>query len=88
MITQKGKGYGRAVLRWVKVYTFETLCFHRLWFDVIVSNERAKALYLSEGFRIEGRFRDGWKTNQGYEDMLLLSMLKPEYDAAKYDAAQ
>ena len=79
VVTEKGKGYGRQVLRWVKAYTFETLGFHRLWFDVIASNERAKALYLSEGFVMEGTLRDGWKGKNGYEDMYLLSMLDFEY---------
>ena len=63
----------------MKAYTFETLGFHRLWFDVIESNERAKALYLSEGFTVEGTMRDSWKTDAGYEDMLLLSMLDFDY---------
>lgn len=80
VVTEKRKGYGRQVLRWVKAYTFETLGFHRLWFDVIASNDRAKSLYLSEGFIIEGTLRDGWKVENGYEDMFLLSMLRPEYE--------
>lgn len=83
VIMQKGRGYGRQALRWVKTYAFETIGVHRLWFDVISSNERAKALYLSEGFTIEGTMRESWKTPCGYEDMLLLSMLKPEYESAR-----
>ena len=82
VIVPKGKGYGRAVLRWVKLYTFESLQFHRLWFDVIDTNERAKMLYLSEGFTIEGTMRESWKTADGYKNMLLLSMLAFDYAQA------
>lgn len=79
VVTQKGNGYGRQIIQWVKQYAFERLRFHRLWFDVVKSNEKAKTLYLSEGFVIEGKMRDGWKTKQGYEDLLLLSMLDSDY---------
>ena len=81
VITQKGSGYGRQALRWIKAYAFDTLGIHRLWFDVIASNHRAQALYKSEGFIVEGILRDSWKTTGGYEDMLILSMLENEYRA-------
>ncbi len=60
----------------------KTLGYHRLWFDVLLSNQRAQALYRSEGFVVEGRLRDGWKTASGYEDMLLMSMLAHEYQTS------
>ncbi|MFK8184355.1 MAG: GNAT family N-acetyltransferase [Phormidesmis sp.] len=79
VVLDKGKGYGRQALRWVKAYAFEVLGFHRLWFDVIASNEKAKSLYLDEGFIVEGKMRDGWKIENRYEDLILLSMLQSEY---------
>ena len=79
VITQKGQGYGRAVLCWIKAFTFEQLGHHRLWLDVLVRNRRAKALYESEGFIAEGIIRDGYKSTDGYESMVLMSMLKNEY---------
>ncbi len=82
VVVEKGKGYGRQILQWVKAFTFETLGHHRLWFDVISSNQRAQSLYKSEGFVVEGVLRDSWKTASGYEDMLIMSMLAPEYRAA------
>lgn len=83
VIVQKSKGYGRQALRQLKVFTFEQLGFHRLYMDVIASNQRAKALYLSEGFVIEGTLREAYKTDSGYEDMLMLSMLSTEVDPIK-----
>lgn len=82
VVVEKGKGYGRQILQWVKAFTFDTLGYHRLWFDVISSNQRAQSLYKSEGFVVEGVLRDSWKTASGYEDMLIMSMLAPEYRAA------
>lgn len=79
VITEKGKGYGRQALEWVKSYAFDTIGTHRLWFDVIASNKRARALYTSAGFQEEGLLRDAWKTTAGYESMLILSMLASEY---------
>ena len=57
VIVQKGKGYGRGAIQQVKKLAFEQLGFHRLWMDVITSNSRAQALYLSEGYVIEGSLR-------------------------------
>ena len=63
------------MLRWVKAFTFDQLGYHRLWLDVVASNQRAKKLYLSEGFVIEGTLREAYKHSQGYKDMLILSVL-------------
>ncbi len=79
VIIPKGQGYGRQTLQWVKAFAFKTQQVHRLWFDVIASNHRARSLYKSEGFTEEGVLRNSWKTASGYEDMVLLSMLASEY---------
>ena len=78
---KKGQGYGRKLLQWVKSFAFDHLNYHRLWLDVVASNQRAKALYLSEGFVIEGTLREAYKFQQGFEDMLILSLLRSEFDA-------
>jgi len=79
VIGPKGKGYGRQTLRWVKDFTFKQLGFHRLWLDVMVSNERAQRLYASEGLTAEGRLRDAYRTESGdYEDMFILSILESD----------
>jgi RimJ/RimL family protein N-acetyltransferase len=50
-----------------------------LWLDVKTHNDRARALYLSEGFREEGLLRECLKTGDGYESVFILSMLESEY---------
>ena len=81
VVTEKGQGYGRQILRWVKAFAFNQLDCHCLWLDVIASNQRAKSLYKSEGFVLEGILRDRWKTADGYEPMLMMSLLEAEFRA-------
>jgi diamine N-acetyltransferase len=78
-IGEKGKGYGREALRLIKHRAFEEKGAHRLWLDVKEQNERAKALYVSEGFVVEGTLRECLKTGEQYESLIVLSMLETEY---------
>jgi RimJ/RimL family protein N-acetyltransferase len=58
VISEKRKGLGRETLRLVKQIAFEQFRAHRLWLDVRDYNTRAKNLYLSEGFVLEGTLRE------------------------------
>lgn len=79
VITDKGKGYGREVLRVVKKMAFEELKAHRLWLDVRENNQRARRLYESEGFVVEGMLRECVSVGSGWESLVLMSMLEQEY---------
>ncbi len=78
-IAEKGRGYGREAMRRIKRWAFEEKKAHRLWLDVKEQNERAKALYLSEGFVVEGTLRECLKGANGYESLIVLAMLEKEY---------
>jgi diamine N-acetyltransferase len=80
VIRSKGEGYGRAALRVVKKIAFDDLGAHRLWLDVKAHNVRAKALYDSEGFIVEGVLRESVRTDQGFVSMIVMSMLHPEFN--------
>jgi diamine N-acetyltransferase len=82
-IAEKGKGYGRETLRLIKQWAFEQQGAHRLWLDVKEHNERAKRLYLSEGFVVEGTLRECLKAGDSYESLIVLSVLRREYEAEK-----
>jgi diamine N-acetyltransferase len=82
VITEKGKGYGREVLRAVKKMAFEELKAHRLWLDVREHNERARRLYESEGFVAEGMLRECVSVGGGWESLVLMSVLEQEYRKA------
>jgi diamine N-acetyltransferase len=79
VVTDKGKGYGRSAVRAIKRHAFETLSAHRLWLDVKEHNTRARALYENEGFRYEGTLRDCLKGPEGFESLVVMSVLEQEY---------
>lgn len=79
VISQKGKGYGRKVIKEIKKYCFTKLKCHRLWLDVLDTNQRAFKLYVSEGFKQEGILRDCLLLNNEYKNLIVLSILENEY---------
>ena len=78
-VTEKGRGYGRATLRAVARAAFEEHGAHRLWLDVKPHNERARALYRSEGFVEEGVLRDALLSGDHFESLVVMSLLRPEW---------
>ena len=79
VIASKGAGFGRAALRVAKKVAFDDLHAHRLWLDVKAGNSRARALYDSEGFVVEGLLRDAVKVQCGFESLAVMSMLQSEF---------
>jgi RimJ/RimL family protein N-acetyltransferase len=79
VIADKGRGYGRTSVRFIKKYCFEVLKYHRLWLDAYTDNVRAIGLYNSEGFVQEGILRECKKHGEGYRSMVVMSMLEQEY---------
>ena len=82
VVTEKGQGYGRAAVRTIKRHAFEVLSAHRLWLDVKTHNARARAVYEKEGFCSEGTLRECLKGAEGFESLVVMSMLEHEYTAA------
>jgi diamine N-acetyltransferase len=78
--TEKSRGIGRAAIKQIKKLAFFEFNTHRLWLDVKTFNTRAKHLYETEGFRIEGTLRDCIKKENCYESLIVLSLLKPEFE--------
>jgi RimJ/RimL family protein N-acetyltransferase len=81
----KGQGLGRASVRLLKKLAFTQLKAHRFWLDVKALNTRAQKLYLSEGFVEEGRLRESVRISlhgaDGYDSLIVMSMLDREYQA-------
>ncbi|MGE5631285.1 MAG: GNAT family N-acetyltransferase [Caulobacteraceae bacterium] len=78
-ISEKGRGYGRISLGFIKKYCFEILKYHRLWLDAYTDNQRAIELYRKEGFIQEGLIRECKKGKDAYRSMVIMSMLEGEY---------
>ncbi len=81
VLQRKGQGLGRACVRLLKQMAFRDLGAHRFWLDVKTLNERAYALYRSEGFVEEGRLRESVRAADGYDSLIVMSMLDREYAA-------
>jgi diamine N-acetyltransferase len=79
-LQNKGHGLGRACVRLLMRMAFNDLGAHRFWLDVKSRNLRALGLYSSEGFVQEGRLRESVLTPEGYDDLVVMSMLKTEYE--------
>lgn len=88
VIQSKGAGFGRAALRVAKKMAFDDLGAHRFWLDVKERNQRAQALYLSEGYVLEGRLRDAVRIQGGYDSLIVLSMLLSEFQARRDQALE
>jgi len=77
----QGLGIGRECIRWLARVAFRDLNAHRFWLDVKALNVRAQALYRSEGFVEEGRLRESVRTPEGYDSLIVMSMLANEHAA-------
>jgi diamine N-acetyltransferase len=82
VVTAKGQGLGRAAVRAVKRLVFVERKAHRLWLDVKEHNARARSLYQSEGFVVEGVLRECLKSGSGFDSLVVMSMLAGEYREA------
>ena len=80
VVTEKNRGYGKEALREIKKLAFEGLKAHRLWLDVKKANARARHIYETEGFQTEGVLRECLKTENSYESLVVMSMLRGEYE--------
>jgi RimJ/RimL family protein N-acetyltransferase len=81
VLQPKGQGLGRACVRLLKRMAFRDLRAHRFWLDVKALNTRASALYASEGFVEEGRLRESVRAGDGWDSLIVMSMLDREYEA-------
>ena len=85
VLQSKGQGLGRRCVRLLKQMAYRDLHAHRFWLDVKALNTRALALYASEGFVEEGRLRESVRVSasgaDGYDSLIVMSMLDREYQA-------
>ncbi len=81
VLQPKGQGLGRACVRRLKAMAFNDLHAHRFWLDVKSLNARALALYASEGFVEEGRLREAVRAGDGFDTLVVMSMLDREHEA-------
>jgi RimJ/RimL family protein N-acetyltransferase len=75
-----GRGYGRDAVSTLLDYAFRQRNAHKVWLEVLASNERAIRCYQSCGFVQEGRIRDtAWRDGR-YADELIIGVLRQEWE--------
>ncbi len=79
IISEKGKGYGSAAMALLLKICFTEYNCHRLWLDVFDTNPRARHVYRKLGFTEEGTLREAIKKEDGYKNLVVMSILKSEY---------
>jgi RimJ/RimL family protein N-acetyltransferase len=77
------KGYGTEAMRLLLRHGFDTLNLNRIFLRVYVSNPRAIRSYEKAGFTHEGRLREAVFRRGIYGDVLIMSVLRSEWDARK-----
>lgn len=73
------QGYGTEALRLLLALGFDELNLHRIFLRVNAENRRAIAAYRKVGFVEEGRLRQAEYRRGRYHDMLIMSILRPEW---------
>ena len=79
VVRDKRQGFGRAALRVARKVAFDDLNAHRFWLDVKALNTTARALYESEGFQHEGTLREAVRVADGFDSLIVMSMLASEF---------
>ena len=79
VISHKGIGYGKEVMVALLKYAFEEMNINRFWLDVYPDNIIGIKLYEGLGMLREGVLRQNYKSERGYLDQIIYSMLRIEY---------
>jgi RimJ/RimL family protein N-acetyltransferase len=77
----RGKGIGSEAIHVLQEFVFNRLNMNRLQIKVHSNNTRAHRCYLKGGFKEEGRLRQSFYIHGEYFDMIILSILKSEFDS-------
>lgn len=79
VITKKGRGYGKEAMEAIISYAFERTDTNRFWLDVYPDNIIGIKLYEGLGLHKEGVLRQNYKSERGYLDQIIYSILRQEY---------
>jgi RimJ/RimL family protein N-acetyltransferase len=77
----QGRGLGKKITQFALRYGFEDLNLHRIELSFLSSNDRARRLYEGVGFKEEGVLRAAQYKAGRYLDVVLMSILRNEFNA-------
>jgi [ribosomal protein S5]-alanine N-acetyltransferase len=75
-----GKGYGTETTRLLLEHAFRTMNLHRVWLRTHADNHAGLRAYEKAGFGVEGVQRDAVFRDGGYKDMVLMAILRPDWE--------
>ncbi|HLZ22833.1 MAG TPA: GNAT family protein [Ktedonobacterales bacterium] len=81
-----GKGYGRDALNLLLDWSFRIQNYRRIELETLANNERAFRSYRACGFVEEGRKRQSEYVNGEYVDVLVMGVLRTEWEARRRPA--
>lgn len=76
-----GQGIGREAIGLLLDYAFRYRNYRRVWLQVIANNERGIRAYRACGFIEEGRQREHVYSDGQYHDLVLMGVLRSEWEA-------
>lgn len=79
----RGKGYGSEALRLLLDYAFTEINFHRLGARIPEYNEIALHTFEKAGFTVEARSREALNRYSRHWDLILLGLLRPEWEKTR-----
>ncbi len=79
--THQNRGYGQEAIRLALKFAFHELNLYRVQLSVYSYNTRGIAAYEKVGFKHEGTYREFLFRDGKRYDMLLYSILRPEWEA-------
>lgn len=82
----RNRGLGSEATRLIVDYVFTNLAIHRLGLDVFAFNPRAAHVYERVGFVVEGVQRAALLWDGEFHDSILMSILRPEWEARQLSA--
>jgi RimJ/RimL family protein N-acetyltransferase len=85
VVAAAGNGFGSAMLREIINWVFTETATHRFWLDHIITNDRARHVYETCGFKREGVMREAYAMPESGErvDLALMSLLRPDWEATR-----
>lgn len=75
----RGRGLGTEAARLILGHGFEVIGLHRISLDVFAFNPRARHVYATVGFVVEGVKRDAFAFDGEYADEIWMSILADEW---------
>lgn len=80
-----GKGIGTEAIKLLQKFAFERMNLNKIELELQDYNSHAYKTYIKCGFVEEGRKRQHFFINNKYNDKIIMSILKEEYEKTKVD---